>query len=381
MMPSARWAGAMRAKGLQTVVLGDRGDVDEAAAPLYRGRDRLRRDGEGHQKRREVNARGDRQRVDRDGHVQRVDGPGESRVKGRAIIPAEENSVSMRTTEQDGAAWQRQRVAQITLFHQYRAWAAAGYLPSMPDVGFSVNSQNDEDGLLLYVFAHAGFNTRIAVEIAAGDGIECNAANLLLHHGFIGLLFEANVEKREAGEAFYQAHPATAYFPPKFVDAWVTRGNVNQLVAEAMFPGVLAQGGEIDLLSLDIDGNDYWILDALFCVQPRVIILEFNALWGAARAVTIPYAEDFVLESGPVAYCGASLPAFVKLLGKRDYRLVGAERLGFNAVFVRNDLAPALPEVTAASCMAGPVVSICQAGLAADPRLGAEVRSRPWVEV
>ena len=281
----------------------------------------------------------------------------------------------------DRDAWQRQRVAQVTLLHQYRAWVAAGYVPSMLDVSFRVNSQNDEDGLLLYVFAHAGFNTRVAVEIAAGDGIECNSANLLLHHGFTGLLFEAHPEKRAAGEAFYKAHPATAFFSPKFVGEWVTRENINKLVTEAMFPGVLAQGGEIDLLSLDIDGNDYWILDALFCVQPRVIILEFNAVWGATRSVTIPYAEDFVAEPAPIPYLGASLPAFVKLLGKRNYRLVGVERLGFNAVFVRNDLAPALPEVTAAACMAGPIVSICQAALEADPRLGAEVRARPWVDV
>jgi hypothetical protein len=67
----------------------------------------------------------------------------------------------------DRAAWQHQRVAQVTLFHQYRAWAEAGDLPSMQDVGFGVNSQNDEDGVLLYTFAHAGFKTRIAVEIAA----------------------------------------------------------------------------------------------------------------------------------------------------------------------------------------------------------------------
>ncbi len=180
----------------------------------------------------------------------------------------------------DRAAWQHQRVAQVTLLHQYRAWAAAGYVPSILDVGFSVNSQNDEDGLLLYAFAHAGFKSRVAVEIAAGDGIECNTANLLLHHGFTGLLFEGHPEKRAAGEAFYSTHPATSYFPPRFVGEWVTRENVNQLVAAHMPAGVLARGGEIDLLGLDIDGNDYWILEALYCVRPRVVIVEFNALWG-----------------------------------------------------------------------------------------------------
>ena len=281
----------------------------------------------------------------------------------------------------DRAAWQHQRVAQVALLHQYRAWAAAGYVPSILDVGFSVNSQNDEDGILLCAFAHAGFKSRVAVEIAAGDGIECNAANLLLHHGFTGLLFEGHPEKRAAGEEFYAKHPATSYFPPRFVGEWVTRENVNELVAAHMPAGVLAGGGEIDLLSLDIDGNDYWILDALSCVHPRVVVVEFNALWGATRAVTIPYAADFVAEPAPIAYQGASLPAFVKLLGKRGYRLIGVERLGFNAVFVRNDLAPALREVSAEACLRGPIVGICQAQLEGDPELGAAVRARPWVNV
>jgi hypothetical protein len=249
-------------------------------------------------------------------------------------------------------------------------------------VGFRVNSQNDEDGLLLYVFALAGFGTRVSVEIAAGDGIECNSANLLLNHGFTGLLFESDAGKRARGEAFYAAQPATASFAPRFVPDWITRDNVDELIRAHMFPGVLAAGGEVDLLSLDIDGNDYWVLDGIRSIRPRVVIVEFNALWGAGRACTIPYDPDFRAQLAPIPYCGASLPAFVKLLGARGYRLVGVERLGFNAVFVRNDLArDVLPEASAAACLAGPTVGICQAMLAADPRLGGDVRGRPWVDV
>lgn len=280
----------------------------------------------------------------------------------------------------DRAAWTQARQTQQILLQQYRQLVGI----SLDDVGWSAQSQNDEDGLLLYVFAHVGFKTRIAIEIAAGDGIECNSANLLLHHGFTGLLFEGHPDKRAAGEAFYATHPATSFFPPRWVGDWVTRENINTLIADHMFHGVLADGGEIDLLSLDIDGNDYWVLEALFCVRPRVIILEFNALWGATRACTIPYDPDFRAELGPVHifYMGASLMAFVKLLAKRDYRLVGIERLGINAVFVRNDLAAdTLPAIEATACMARPIIRICQAQLAAEPQLGADVRARVWVDV
>jgi hypothetical protein len=275
------------------------------------------------------------------------------------------------------------RLQQLLLMQQYREAAArGGPLPAPADVGFGASSQNDEDGLLLYVFALAGARTRIVVEIAAGNGIECNSANLILNHGFTGLLFESNPHLVAQGRDFYARHPATRFFPPRFVEDWVTRDNVDELVTRHMFAGVLAAGPEIDLLSLDLDGNDYWVLQALTCVRPRVVILEFNAVWGARRAATVPYDPDFRAELAPVFYGGASLPAFVKLLAGRGYRLVGVEHLGFNAVFVRNDLAAGLlPERTAEECLREPIVAICQAGLAVDPRLSAHVVSRPWVDV
>jgi hypothetical protein len=278
---------------------------------------------------------------------------------------------------------QRQRVPQVALFHQYRALAAGGGpLPSPHDVGFSAFSQNDEDGLLLYVFALAGFRTRVVLELCAGDGIECNAANLIVNHGCTGVLFDGDPLPLARGRKFYAAHPATRAFPPTLVSAWITRENVCALVEEHMPAGVLAGEREIDLLSLDLDGNDYWVLERLTCVRPRVVIVEFNAAWGAERAVTIPYDPLFYSQAAPILYAGASLGAFVKLLRPRGYRLVAVERLGFNAVFVREDLAvTTLPEVTAQECLRGPIVGICQAGLARDPSLTADLFARPWVDV
>ncbi len=287
------------------------------------------------------------------------------------------------TTPADPARSSEQRVAQLALFHHYRALVASGApLPSLHDVGFRVFSQNDEDGLLLYVFALVGFRTRVVLELCAGDGLECNAANLIVNHGCAGLLFDGNDALLERGRRFYAAHPTTRSFQPLLRRAWITRDNVDALVERHMFPGVLRGEREIDLLSLDLDGNDYWVLERLTCVRPRVIVVEFNAIWGARRAVSIPYDPEFRCVLEPVPYSGASLPAFVKLLRPRGYRLVAVERLGFNAVFVRDDLAVAtLPEVSAQEGLRGPIVGICQAGLERDPRLAAYALSQPWVEV
>jgi hypothetical protein len=286
-------------------------------------------------------------------------------------------------SEAASAARAGMRLQQILLLNNYRQMIATGIrLPSFLDVGFKAYSQNDEDGVLLFVFAVIGMTNRVVVEIAAGNGIESNSANLILNHGFFGLLFEGDVNKAAEGKRFFESHPHSAYFPPRFVTDWVTRENADQLIRDNLPPGSVPPSGDIDVMSLDIDGNDYWVLEAIQCIAPRVIILEFNAVWGAERAVTIPYDPDFVFKPDPVPYAGASLPAFVKLLSGRGYRLVGVERLGFNAVFVRNDLAPELlPRVTAEECFKQPIIAMCQEGLAHDPRLSAAVKAKTWIEV
>jgi hypothetical protein len=110
--------------------------------------------------------------------------------------------------------------------------------------------------------------------------------------------------------------------------------------------------GPIDLLSLDVDGNDYWIWNALSCIDPAVVVLEFNANCGPERAVTMSYEPDFRLDVTVQPYrCGASLPAFVKLARAKGYRLVGVQSLGFNAFFIRDGLGEALlPERSVRDC-------------------------------
>ncbi len=246
----------------------------------------------------------------------------------------------------DGTA---SRVAQLTLANQYRELVEQGRpLPGFSDVEFRAFSQNGEDGLLLYVFSLIGMGGRRCVEICGADGLECNTANLIINHGWHGLLFDGNDQLIERGRKFYAEQGDTRFFPPTFVHAWITRDNINNFIQNAGFTG------EIDLLSLDIDGNDYWIWNAINVVRPRVVIAEFQCIWGADEAVTVPYADDFQPKfiDGFGLYCGASLPAFVKLAKSKGYRLVGVQNLGFNAIFVADGVGEkVLPEVDAASCL------------------------------
>jgi hypothetical protein len=226
------------------------------------------------------------------------------------------------------------QIAQVLLRLQYRDLARRKTdLPDFADVEFRCYSQNGEDGLLLYLFSILGTTNRRVVEICAGDGIECNAANLIVNHAWKGLLIDGDQDLAARGRSFYTSCRTTWLAPPSFLNAWVTAENVNELVIGAGF------SGPIDLLSLDLDGNDYWIWKTLDAVSPRVVVAEFNASWGPESAVTIPYDPDFRLDLSVQPYrCGASLPAFVKLARAKGYRLVGVQSLGFNAFFVRAGL-------------------------------------------
>lgn len=244
-------------------------------------------------------------------------------------------------------------VEQIALSLQYKQLfqTEGTTFLTFKDIGLRVYSQNEEDGILLYIFSLIGTTNKKCVEICAGDGIECNTANLIINHRWIGLLCDGKEENVAKGKDFYGKHPDTRYWPPKFVHEWVTKDNVNQIIKNNGF------SGDIDLLSLDVDGIDYWLWKEISCILPRVVVLEFNHLWGHDVSVTVPYADDFVAEFTEYGsdYAGASLKAFVKLSKEKGYRLVGTNAIATNAFFIRKDISCMwLPEVEPSTCFDHP---------------------------
>lgn len=233
--------------------------------------------------------------------------------------------------------------SQRALMELYRSNALKGIdPPSWRDLGFRINSQFDEDGFLIYIFSLIGFKTRKVVEACCGTGDESNTANLIANHSCIGTLFEADPEKADTARRFYASQPLCGIWPPNVICEWITAKNVNRLLEEH------GATGEVDLLSIDIDGIDYWLWKAIDAISPRVVVTEINHLWGPDEAVTVPYADDFkaVFTQYGSDYAGASIAAFVKLAQDKGYRLVGGNSIGINAFFVRNDIQhPWLPEV------------------------------------
>jgi hypothetical protein len=202
------------------------------------------------------------------------------------------------------------------------------------DYGFSVFSQHEEDGILLYIFSKIGTTNKLCVELCVGNGIESNSANLIINHFWHGLLLDGNEQNVNTAINFFSSHKNCNIFPPKIFKEWIEKDNVNRLIENHGFTG------EIDLFVLDIDGNDYYILKELDVVSPRVIVVEINHLWGWEKAVTIPYQKDFVAEftTDGTDYAGASLAAFIKICHAKGYRFVGTNRFATNAFFIRNDI-------------------------------------------
>jgi hypothetical protein len=247
------------------------------------------------------------------------------------------------------------QVTQVLLSSTWRSIAEAQKpLPTFDQAQFRAYSQNGEDGLLLLLFSVIGTTNKEVVEICAGTGVECNAANLIVNHGWRGLLVDGDAKNLAIGRDFYSNHPTTRIVGgPTLKQAWITTSNVNRIVRQAGFTG------DIDLLSMDIDGNDYWILSALTEVRPRAIVLEYQTAWGPDNSLTQRYEEDFhisqVAPNRSLPRCGASLAAFNKLLKARGYRLVGKERNCFNAFFLRDDVGQDhFPEVPVSECFDHP---------------------------
>jgi hypothetical protein len=260
------------------------------------------------------------------------------------------------------------KASQIQLYTYYQGLAKQNRpLPSILDTGYRVYSELEEDGMLLFLFAVLGTKNKTFVDIGSADGINSHCANLAINFGWHGLFIDGSEEKIEQGRKFYSTLVDTSLYPPKFMCARVTRENVNQLISNAGFQGT------VDLLSVDIDGNDYWVWDALECVRPRVVIIETHVEFGY-RNIVVPYDKDHVYPGNHPDYHGASPVAMEKLASQLGYRLVGANRFGFNTIYVtKEEGADLIPEVS--------VETILQ-----HPRnqerfqLFEQIRDRPYVE-
>lgn len=202
-------------------------------------------------------------------------------------------------------------------------------LKSLSDAEFKVFSQWGDDGIIQWLVHHLSIRNRTFVEFGVENYREANTRFLMMNDNWSGLVIDgsqAHVAAIQNAEYYWQ-YELTA------LCAFIDKDNINGLIASAGFRG------DIGLLHIDLDGNDYWVWQAIEVVTPELLILEYNAVFGADRAITTPYDASFqrTVAHHSNLYFGASLRALHQLSTDKGYAFVGCNSAGNNAYFVRRD--------------------------------------------
>jgi len=201
---------------------------------------------------------------------------------------------------------------------------------NLEQVEFQVFSQRGEDGIIQYIVSQIEIPNKIFVEFGVEDYTESNTRFLLINNNWSGLIIDGSKDniKFIKKDFIYWKYDLTAYH------SFITRENINELISR------YTNCSDIGLLSIDIDGNDYWVWEAITAINPRVIVCEYNSAFGEFNKVSVPYQADFSRTKAHYSdlYFGASLAAFCHLAEKKGYDFIGTAGAGVNAFFVRKDL-------------------------------------------
>lgn len=207
-------------------------------------------------------------------------------------------------------------------------------LAGLHEAEFCAFSQWGEDGIIDWLIERLPGIPSTFVEFGVSDYRESNTRLLLQLRNWSGLIIDGSHEyiQNVRTQEIHWRHNLTS------LCAHIDRDNINDLINDA--------GCEksIGILSIDIDGNDYWVWEAINAVDPAIVICEYNAVFGDRYALTVPYQRDFFRTRAHYSnlYFGASIQALIGLANRKGYTFIGTNSNGCNAFFVRNEWAPAL---------------------------------------
>jgi hypothetical protein len=212
--------------------------------------------------------------------------------------------------------------------------------PDIREAEFRVFSQWGEDGIIQYLLSKIPTPNRTFVEFGVQNYAESNTRFLMTNDNWRGVIIDAS----DAPNAFLAQRGLDWRHDIRVITAFITAENIDALLRSG------GAEGDIGLLSIDVDGNDYWILQAIGAVSPRILVIEYNSIFGREHELTIPYRSDFVRSDAHPSnlYFGASLAAIFRLATAKGYRFVGSNSAGNDAFFVRADVAGGLPSPTVA---------------------------------
>jgi hypothetical protein len=197
--------------------------------------------------------------------------------------------------------------------------------------GRKIYSQAEEDGILEEIFRRLAITRDSGkfIEFGASNGLQFSNTLYLLYRGFSGLWIEWSEPHVDAIRSRFQLPLASGQL--RLARALVTAENINDLLLEN-----LGDQREVALLSIDIDGNDFWVWKAITSIAPAVVVIEYNGKFPPPLSIAQEYRPNHVWNF--TDYSGASLEALARLGRQKGYQLVGCNITGVNAFFVREDL-------------------------------------------
>ncbi len=206
------------------------------------------------------------------------------------------------------------------------------------DYEFKVFSQWGDDGIIQHLVEKVDIENDIFVEFGVENYTESNTRFLLQNNNWRGLVLDGS----EENISFIKNDPIYWKHNLKAEHAFVTVDNINDVISKN---GI---NGDIGLLSIDIDGNDFWIWNAIDSISPRIVVCEYNSHFGDTLKVSIPYEPSFSrsVKHFSNIYYGTSISALDFLANKKGYSLVGSNLAGNNAFFIRNDLSSSFEVLT-----------------------------------
>ena len=204
-------------------------------------------------------------------------------------------------------------------------------IQSLSDVEFSIFSQWGEDGIIEWITQRCGHLPEKFIEFGVEDYRESNTRFLISNRNWRGLIIDGS----PANVRFIQADPISYQRDLTAKCEFITSDNIQRIISEAGF------SGEIGVLSIDIDGNDYWIWKIIENVRPYLVIVEYNAVFGDLFDLSVPYDPSFSRTKAHHSnfYYGASIGALTRLGLAKGYTLLGSNRAGSNAFFIRDECA------------------------------------------
>ena len=203
-------------------------------------------------------------------------------------------------------------------------------IKNLSDAEFKVFSQWGDDGIIQYLINNIDISNKFFIEFGVENYLESNTRFLLMNNNWSGLILDGSkkhIEYIKKDEIYWK-------YDLRARCEFITEENINQIFKEE---GIF---GKIGLLHIDIDGNDYWIWKAIKNLDPDIVIMEYNSVFGIDRAITIPYKHDFYRFNAhhSTLYAGASLLAICDLATEKGYHFVGCNSAGNNAYFIKKEM-------------------------------------------